>query len=477
MEAHRNAAEAQQGAAPRSIDPTLDLSLIDLTDSIPFEAGMYRRIARNSALLGGGTVVSSVFTILAVAIAARGLTARDFGELVLLQSAVLMLRAIVSVYTQQPVIKLGSDAQTSGDKRRLGKIVCMGLVVDFIASICAVGIAGSLIEFSRWGIGLADRDIGSAWILAASMVFGSYPAANGIFRLYDRFDLLSLIQILSSAGLLIAYAGLFLIGADLRGYIIIWAIYCSLSSLAQLWFSLGLLRRDGVPLAFQTSHFASDDGRTLLHYCWSTWGSSTADTIRTNGDSLVVGAIVSVEAAGLYNAARQVAGLLRKFIGVYSNTVFPEIARLSARRDTNGARRLNRRMLSVGLAIALVAVSLAAVFGREVLELMFGPRFADAHVSLVILTAAAAAQLISQTPSIFVQIYRGPRHILLLQVIAAIVFAAVAIPLTFTLSMVGMAIAQLVFGLVLTVLCNIALKRVRGLADIDSVRANESRIT
>jgi O-antigen/teichoic acid export membrane protein len=108
--------------------------------------GMYRRIARNSALFASGMAVSSLFTMLAVAIAARALPARHFGVLVLLQSAVLMLRALATFSTQQPVIKLGADAQAAGDRERLGAIISMGLVVDMVASLLAFAVAALCIE-------------------------------------------------------------------------------------------------------------------------------------------------------------------------------------------------------------------------------------------------------------------------------------------------------------------------------------------
>lgn len=420
---------------------------------------MYRRIARNSAFLAGGTAASSLFIMLSVAIAARALSTREFGVLVLLQSAVLMLGALTSFSTQQPVIKLGSDAHADDDKERLGEIISMGLLVDTFASVLALIVAALLIEFSRSAIGLVAQDVGSAWILAGSLLFTGYPTSNGIFRLYDRFGLLSLVQTLSAAGLLIAYLALYVTASKLQIFVLVWAIYLASSSMLQLWFSLHLVRRDHVPIRLRPRLFAGPDGRTLLNYCWSTWGTSTTETIRTNGDSLLVGAIVSVEAAGIYTVARQLSGILRKLNVVYKSTVFPEIARLASRNDIGGAWRLNKRMFWAGLAGVVVAVGLAAIFGHLVIRLLFGARFSAAYLPVVIMTAAAMAQLISTTPSMCVQVFRGPRLLLLLYVIATIAFAAVAVALTFTLSITGTALAQLIFSVVLTVLCSLALPR------------------
>jgi O-antigen/teichoic acid export membrane protein len=116
-------------------------------------------------------------------------------------------------------------------------------------------------------------------------------------------------------------------------------------------------------------------------------------------------------------------------------------------------------MLLGGLTIGVLAVGLAMLFGHFILRSLFGMRFTAAYVPVVILTAAAIAQLISFTPSMCVQVFRGPKILLLLYVIVTIVFVVVAVALTLTLSITGMALAQLIFSIALTFLCNVVLLR------------------
>jgi hypothetical protein len=56
-------------------------------------------------------------------------------------------------------------------------------------------------------------------------------------------------------------------------------------------------------------------------------------------------------------------------------------------------------------------------------------------------------------------VYVGPKRLLFVYVAAIAAFALAAIPLTFALSITGTAIAQLVFGLALVLLCQFALRR------------------
>ena len=432
--------------------------MTDLRSDVPVTDSLYGRIARNTAYLFGGTTAASVFTMLTVAVNARALSPREFGVLVLLQSATQMVAISTSFFTQQPVIKLGSLAQAEGDKSRLGKIISMGLLTDLFSSLIALAIALTAIEFFSGAIGLADRDLAAARIMAATLIFTGYPTSNGIFRLFNRFGLLSLIQTLCAAGLLIASAALYIGHSSFDEFVLAWAGYFILNYQLQLWVSLYLVRRAAIPLQVKRRMFSGGDGRTFIQYCWSTWATSSVDTLRSSGDSLLVGAVVSVEAAGIYNVARQLAGVLRKFGTVYSATIFPEVSMLSAQDNVEGARRLKTRMMSATFLMGVAAVVGVVFFGHIVIQILFGARFEDGYVPLIFLTAAAAAQLVSQTPSMYVQVYAGPKRLLFVYVTAIVAFSVAAIPLTFVLSITGTAVAQLVFGLALVILCQFALR-------------------
>jgi O-antigen/teichoic acid export membrane protein len=422
-------------------------------------SAVYRRLARNSAYLAGGTAASALFMMLAVVLSARALSAREFGLLVLFQSATMMVATLMSFATQQPVIKLGSSAQAEGDMAQLGRIIGLGLLFDGLAALVATGAAFAFLAVGRGWIGLADEQVGIAMLFAGSLLFTGYLTSNGIFRLLNRFGLLSLIQAGCAAGILAASAYLYASGAPFEDYCWAWAIFYALNGQIPLVVGLYLARREGIPIALTTGKMQRGEIATFLAYCWTTWGTATAEALRSNGDSLLVGAAVSVEAAGIYNIAKQLAGVLRKLNTVYASAAFPEISALSAHGQFESASRLRSRMLWVGGLVGGIAVAAALQFGRFVLVLLFGSRFEAAYLPLVILTAAAASQLISHTLSMFVQVYVGPASLFRVYLLALVVFLIAVVPLTSAFSIAGTAIAQLLFSLALIYFCHSALRR------------------
>src|SRR5574338_1715807 len=98
---------------------------------------LYRRLARNSAYLAGGMAASALFMMLAAVVNARALSAREFGLLVLFQSATMLVATLMSFATQQPIIKLGASALADGNLEQLGRIIGLGLLLDALAAVVA----------------------------------------------------------------------------------------------------------------------------------------------------------------------------------------------------------------------------------------------------------------------------------------------------------------------------------------------------
>lgn len=422
---------------------------------------LYRRLARNSAYLAGGMAASALFMMLAAVVNARALSAREFGLLVLFQSATMLVATLMSFATQQPIIKLGASALADGNLEQLGRIIGLGLLLDALAAVVATIIAILFLWLGRDLVGLGSSKVGLAIPFAFSLLFTGYLTSNGIFRLLNRFGLLSVIQAGCAAGILAATAYLYAIHAPFAAYCWAWAIFYALNAQLPLFTALVLTRRAKIPVHISTTRMQQSDVRTFFAYCWTTWGMATADTIRSNGDSLLVGAMVSVEAAGIYNVAKQLAGVLRKANTVYASAMFPEVSALSAHGEADSAKRVQRRILWMSGLIGAAAVIVTVLLGRPLLTQLFGIRFGLAYLPLIILTAAAASQLISHTLSMYVQVYVGPERLFRAYVFAVGVFLVAAVPLTSFWSIDGMAVAQLLFALALIYFCHSALRGTR----------------
>ncbi|TCJ40218.1 lipopolysaccharide biosynthesis protein [Parafrankia sp. BMG5.11] len=423
--------------------------------------GLRKRILRNLSVLGGGSGGAALLSLGAVAINSRALSLVDFGIFVLLQTTAMLVAGLFTFATQQPVIKLGMAALERGQTERFERLVGMGLLADFASAFAAAAVSlGLLVLMPQW-LPLPPRYELGAIVVASCLLLQGYRTSEGVFRALNRFDQMSLIQVTSAALQLVVAAILWSQDAPFIYYAILAAASISLPSLIQLIGALLLLRGRGLRPKFGGVQAARADRREFVAYCWSTWATGSLDTLRQNGDAPLVGLLISVEAAGIYNVARQLAGILRKGTQVYASVLFPELAAFASRRDLEGPRRLLRRILVLSAVLTLGAVASSAVLGGLALDVLFGSQFRPGHLVLVLLFASAGIQLVSATYSMYVQAFDGPVAIFHSYVIATVAYLAVILPGLEFGGLAGAGLAQIVFFAVLALGCRLRLRRER----------------
>lgn len=422
-----------------------------------------RRVLRNLVLLGGGNGAASALALGAVAINSRALPLKDFGTFVLLQTCALLIAGLFTFATQQPVVKLGMAALDGKDFRRFEQIVGLGFLADFASAICAAVSAAAAILLLSDMAGIPPSARSAALIVAGSLAFQGYRTSEGVFRALDRFDSLGALQVVAAAIQLGCALLLWRMDAPFIAYGALAASAIALPSILQMVGALVLLHARSMWPRTGARTTDNEDRREFVAYCGSTWATGSLDTIRMNGDAPLVGLFISVEAAGVYNVARQLAGILRKLVQIYASVLFPELAALAARRDTSGAKRVLRRIVLTTLGLTGVLVTGSAIFGGVTLGLLFGEEFRAGHAVLVLLFAAAGIQLLSATYSMYVQAFDGPVAVFHAYVAATIAFALAIIPGLAFFGIVGAGAAQIVFFAVLTAMCSKRLARVGAL--------------
>lgn len=430
-----------------------------LPSAHPPGQGRRRRVIRNIAYLVTGTGGASLLALGAVAINSRALSLADFGAVVLLQSSAMLIAGIFGIFTQQAVIKLGMAAIEQGDSLRFERLIGMSLAADLLSAVVASGAAMAAVLLLPGLTGLPADRVLPACIVAGSLLLQGYRTSEGVFRVFDRFDLMGLIQ-LACAGIQLAIAAaLYWIDAPFAAYAGLVAVAIALPSVVQMAIAVALLRRRGLRPRFGGIAAANADRREFVAYCWTTSITSTCDTIRQNGDSPLVGALISVEAAGIYNVAKQLSGIIRKGTSIYASVLFPELAAMAARRDIAGARRIMGKAVWASMSVIVLVVAASGVAGGLALNVLFGPAFAVGHLALVILCAAAGVQMLGASYSLYVQSFIGPVPLLRSYLVATAAFLALSWPALALLGLPGAAVGQVVFSVALALACRIQLRR------------------
>ncbi len=423
---------------------------------------MLRRLIANGLTLLGGQVGASLIMMVAVAANARALGLADFGALVMVQSSALLVAGLSAFATQQAVIRMGIEALESGDRQRFAHILGLGFVADLIGAALAGAIGLLALPWLLRAAALPASATPLALAAALCLFVQGFRTTEAIFRIFDRFRTLALVHLIAALVALALALWLWAGGYGLEHYVVYVVVVLSLPSLLQLGFAVVLLAQRNARPSLAGASREKALLREFVAYCWTTHFSGTVDTIRQNGDSPLVGALLSVELAGIYNVAKQLSGILRKGTAVYASVMFPELASIAARKQYDAARQTLRQALLASAAMGTAVVLGAAVMGAFVLELVFGRGYEAGAVALVVLCLSAAIQLSSATLSMYVQAFIGPTRLAFAYLVTIFVFIA-ALPSGIILGGIeGAAGAQVLFYLVLSAACWLELRRRTG---------------
>jgi O-antigen/teichoic acid export membrane protein len=419
---------------------------------------MRHRVLRNLRTLGGGSAVASVLALLATMANSRALSITDFGTLVLLQASALLLAGLTTLSPQQPIIKMGVSALNEGDTERFEGLIALGLAVDVAAALVAGGIALALVLWLPGLIDLPSDRIAPALIVAASLFLQGYKTSEGIFRAFNRFDLLA--WTLVAAGIVQLTLALVLWATDAAfvWYSVLAALVLALPSMLQLALALHVMRQNGLRMHRDAVRAARRDLREFAHYCWVTGVTGSLDSLRMNGDAALVGLLVSVEGAGLYGVAKQISGVVRKATVIYASVLFPELAQLAARRDSTGLARLLRTATAAALIVTGGLTLGTWLLGELALETLFGPAFISANFVMIVLVGAAGLQIASATYSMAVQAFINPTALLKAYLFASFAFLLTVWPALRLFGPVGAGLSQIMFALGLGLACALLLK-------------------
>jgi len=185
---------------------------------------VYGRVLKNFGVVLRGRGIAAIFNLAATTLMASALLATEFGLVILLHTYVLAIRGILNFRTYEVIVKFGVPLHENGDQAGLRRLFRTTTLIDVISGIAATiaGVAAASVAggFLHWDEGMISM---AGWY-SLVMLTTICNTPNGILRIYDRFDALSIFYTVGPAiritGVVIAW----LLDADMVFYIAIWAL-------------------------------------------------------------------------------------------------------------------------------------------------------------------------------------------------------------------------------------------------------------
>lgn len=420
-----------------------------------------KRLLRNAATLFAGTAVSILLGILTLACNARGLGAELFGIFAIFQAFNALLTRLLSFDTWQPVIHLGTQAIHNEKMDELRDVLRLGFFFDIASAVLSGIVAMITILFLLPVVGVERQYAGLMMISSISLFFTIAGTPNGIFRLFNRFDLPAKLQAAGAVVTFLVALSLFLSQATLPVYVYSHTIVLVGWSMLTVVLAIMVMREHCPVGGLWGSSIPSKKLRTeFWGFAWSTSFMSTINAIRQNADLFLLAALSGPAASGLYKVCVQVASPITRIGDPLQQALFPEVAKAGARKDFALLKRMITEITWFGVGLVLCVVTGAMVFGQMILSLIGSQEYSGDATPLVFICLANSIAIAGFYIRPTIVSLVGTRYLLITYIVGFAAFLPTAYFGIKTWGVTGAGLSQIAFNGVWFVMNFVALQRI-----------------
>lgn len=423
-----------------------------------FQDRHLRSLLKNTSYLAVSKGVAAIGGLITLAFAGRSLGVVAFGLLILVHSYAQAASGLTKFNSWQVVVRYGGPALREGDIAGFKHAVGFALGIDLASGVLTMAAAILLLPLVAHLFGLPAELVFPAMAYCLLLPLMGSGVASGVLRVFDRFDLLgwqgTVTPNLRAVLTLVAwwqdwpFLAFLLIWfvTDLIGDLVTWAMALRELKRRELLAGIRLKLRSG-PLDRAWPFAISINLNSSLNTAWGPVAR------------LLVGAVLSPAAAGLYRVASSIADAAQKPTDFLNKAFYPELMRLDHREKTPW-RLMYRTMILSALAgaVALLAILIG---GEWLLRVAFGQEFVGAYgVMLVLLGVPLLMTVTFPLPAMLHAI--GKVNIpLYANLVGAVTYVGLIFPMTDWFGLLGAGAAFLAGRIVMMLFMAVALRRER----------------
>lgn len=427
-----------------------------------FATPALRRVLRNFIVLASGRAAGGVLGFVATLLSARALGPEDFGVVALISAYVLVVRGFVNIKPFEAVVRYGVALADDQDHGGLARLLRGSLLLDCVSAVSgavlAIAVATAAGPLMGWSAHTTSTAVWYSLVLLGS----GTATASGSLRIFDRFDVLSRVQVLSSAWrlggvLLVTKLGLTSVGSIAA----VWASSQLVQYVATSWY--------GAQVVFSRMPWRRLRGPFELAKLGQShpgiWGflnvlywQATLDLVPKSLGTLYAGALLGPQGAAMFRIAREFANVVAKPALLVRQAIYPDLARLHHRRDGAFQQIVISMAAMMGLPALLLAVA-SLWLGAPLLNLTVGAGYVPAAELLSWLIAAATFEMAASPLRPAGYALGCAKAMLGAQVLASLIFIVAFQVLTPQFGLTGPGIATFAMSVATLIGMSVAVRR------------------
>jgi O-antigen/teichoic acid export membrane protein len=349
-----------------------------------FKEDSFRLLFKNAGTLLSGNMVAWILGLVTFAITARILGATQFGILVLITTYVTIVDKLLNFQSWQALIKYGAEALVRKSNDDFKSIVKFCTLLDVATAILGTFVAVVAVSWVGQWLAWESETVLMAALYSLVILFNISGTPTGVLRLFNRFRLFAVQNIIAATIKFIGIVILLFIGVDLWSVLLLWMVTTIIGQLLLL----GLGWRELYIQGFEGTHKVTIKDISTQHP--GIWGfiltTNLSSSVRMTSrelDTMIVGGIVGVEGAGLFKIAKQIAAIPAMVSDPLYQAIYPDLSRLWARGSIKEFKQLILRSGLVAGGGATIIWLGTILFGSFFIQLIFGAGYVGAQSVLV----------------------------------------------------------------------------------------------
>ena len=374
---------------------------VDLT--ITSKSSVGKRVVANTGLMLGTKILSVFLGLGSLWLATKFLTPAELGVIIFLHAYMLFFSEVTTFNPWQSIIRFGTDDLKEKDANALARLLNFSIKIDFLSAL--IGFALSLLVFQLF-ILLGDKvptslledelfDLqklsGLAALYCLLIPLRQRGTSIGVFRLFDKFNVLAVQGMVMPALRLIGAVVAALTGAGFYGFLLAWFVA---SLAAYLFFPFmvffELKRRNLIGPILRAKASLSTPRKGLWAFMIKSKIDASLDAAQIHLPVLLVMGVFGSAWVAVYRIAEEAAKLLSEAFKLLDQVIYPELARMVSLGESAKIGRLVIRAAMCLLAFGLFVSTIVHFAGPAMLGAIFSEAYvAAAPLASLLLFAAA----------------------------------------------------------------------------------------
>ncbi|TKW66629.1 MAG: hypothetical protein DI616_09030 [Paracoccus denitrificans] len=425
---------------------------------------LWARMSRNMSWTFAGQLFISLAAVATLFITARALGPANLGILALVESFVRIVDLILRIEPWQAVMRYAIQAEERGDKAAFLRLIKLSVMIDAAGGLLSGSVCIILGYFLASWIGL-PADSGPIYIavFACGLFISFRPTATAVLRIYDRFDVLARIDMVSSVIRFLLSLAAWQMGMGLWAFLLIMLVQSLLDGTLCFIFAMREMRRRGHDNLMSAHGLAAiRENPGILRFMWNSNFNVILRQSANRFDVLALGALTNPTAVGMYQLGKRVMNRVSKLAGPVRQAIYPELARLW---EQGKRAEFNRLIMIVSVAILILQLIVAVpvmLNVEPIIRFVFGPQYEGAGpvMNILLVSSIIFASGVALNPAL---LSMGKDKLLVTVTLGStLFFAASFLPLVHYFGVEGAAFSNLLFNLVWTIGCAFGFRRAVG---------------